>query len=157
MARTGKRAVADRAKRLADGTTKHLDVAEKVRLDGQVLARDDVAAKLRALGALRDDVDAADATTKTKLEAERSQGPALRAFMAAYVALVKLAFGNRPDILADFGLSPRKAPAPLTAEQKAAAVAKRAATRAARGTKGPRQKAAIKGNVTGVVVTPIER
>jgi hypothetical protein len=36
-----------------------------------------------------------------------------------------------------------------------AAVAKRAATRVARGTKGSRQKAAIHGDVTGVTVTPV--
>ncbi|HEY6463270.1 MAG TPA: hypothetical protein VIY73_24050 [Polyangiaceae bacterium] len=46
---------------------------------------------------------------------------------------------------------------PLTTEQKAAAAAKRASTRAARGTKGPKQKAKIKGTVTGVLVTPLKQ
>ena len=41
----------------------------------------------------------------------------------------------------------------MTADQKAVAVAKRAATRTARHTAGPKQKAAIKGNVTVAVVT----
>jgi hypothetical protein len=34
-------------------------------------------------------------------------------------------------------------------------IAKRAATRAARHTMGPKQKKAVKGDVTGVVVTPV--
>ena len=45
--------------------------------------------------------------------------------MAAFVAFVKATFGNSPDVLADFGLKPKKATTPLTVEQKAAAAAKR--------------------------------
>jgi hypothetical protein len=45
--------------------------------------------------------------------------------------------------LADFGPTPRTAAAPKTAEQKAAAAAKRSATRTARGTKGPKARKAV--------------
>ena len=61
-------------------------------------------------------------------------------------------FGSSSQTLADFGLEPRKARAPMTVEQKAAAAAKRKATRAARGTAGPKAKLAIKGTVP----TPVE-
>ncbi len=64
-------------------------------------------------------------------------------------------FGTDAETLGDFGLEPRKAPAPKTAEQKAAATAKRRSTRQARGTASKKQKLAIKGDVTGVVVTPV--
>ncbi|HEY8038591.1 MAG TPA: hypothetical protein VIF15_02305, partial [Polyangiaceae bacterium] len=64
-------------------------------------------------------------------------------------------FGTQADVLADFGMTPRKAATPLTVEQKAAAAAKRKATRAARGTKGPKAKLGIHGAVTGVVVIPV--
>jgi hypothetical protein len=57
-------------------------------------------------------------------------------------------------VLADFGIHP-KTRAPLTVEAKAAAAAKREATRTARGTKGSVQKKGIKGAVIGVTVTPI--
>jgi len=68
---------------------------------------------------------------------------------------VKVTFGNQPDALADFGLAPPKARAPMTAEQKAVAAAKRKATRVARGTLGKKQKKAVKGAVTAtLVVTP---
>ena len=62
-------------------------------------------------------------------------------------------FGAASQTLADFGLSPRKVRAPMTVAQKAAAAAKRKATRAARGTTGPKAKLAIKGTVPAPVET----
>ena len=103
---------------------------------------------------LRADVDAAKASTKAKLAAEAASMPSLRTFMSALMTYVKAAYVGSPDVLADFGIS-LKSRAPLTVEAKAAAVAKRAATRAARHTMGTQQKKAIKGAVTGVLVTPI--
>ena len=52
------------------------------------------------------------------------------------------ALGRTAPELADFGLSPPRA-ATQTPEQKAAAVAKRLATRRARGTMGPKARLAI--------------
>jgi hypothetical protein len=75
--------------------------------------------------------------------------------MDTVVAYVRTAFGNQADVLVDFGLTPKKARTPLTVEQKAAAAAKREATRAARGTKSTKAKKGIKGTVTGVEITPI--
>jgi hypothetical protein len=155
MSKNGKKRQADRSRALAAGSAKHLDAAEKVRIQGEVLAAPDVVARLGALPALRDGVETAGAAVEAKLEAERTQGPALRRFAAAYQAFVKIAFATRPDILADFGLEARKPRRKATAEEQAAAVAKRAATRAARKTMGPRQRQAIKGDVVGVTVTPI--
>jgi hypothetical protein len=64
-------------------------------------------------------------------------------------------FGNAPTMLALFGLQPPKAKTPMTSEQRAAATAKARATRAARGTASRKAKAAIKGNVAGVQITPV--
>jgi hypothetical protein len=55
-------------------------------------------------------------------------------------------FGAESTKLSDFGFSPRKK-AVLTPEQKVVATKKRAATREARGTVGPKAKLAIKGTV----------
>jgi hypothetical protein len=55
-------------------------------------------------------------------------------------------FGADSSKLPDFGFTPRKK-AVLTPDQKVAAAAKRAATRKARGTVGPKAKLAIKGTV----------
>ena len=56
------------------------------------------------------------------------------------------AFGQNSPTLADFGFTPPKK-ATLTPEQKTAKAAKAKATRVARGTKGKKQKAVIKGTV----------
>ena len=76
-------------------------------------------------------------------------GPTIQALKDLLLAQ----FGNASQTLADFGLSPRKERAPMTVEQKAAAAAKRKATRAARGTTGPKAKLAIKGTVPAPVET----
>jgi hypothetical protein len=59
------------------------------------------------------------------------------------------AYGETAPQLADFGFAPTKR-ATQTPEQKATAVAKRAATRAARGTKGPKAKKAVTGETVKV-------
>ncbi len=126
----------------------------QVALLGSSLSPAQVTSTLQSLVTLRSDVDASKATTKAKIANEATQMPALRAFMSAFESYVRAAFGSSPDVLADFGIT-RRAPTPLTVEAKAAAAAKRAATRAARHTLGTKQKKAIKDDVTGVLVTPI--
>jgi hypothetical protein len=68
---------------------------------------------------------------------------------------IAIMFSNAAATLQGFGMAPRKKPTPLTTAARAAANAKAAATREARGTKGAAQKAAITGNVTGVTITPV--
>jgi hypothetical protein len=77
-----------------------------------------------------------------------TNGPTIQALKDLLLAQ----FGTASQTLADFGLEPRKARAPMTVAQKAVAAAKREATRAARGTTGPKAKLAIKGTVP----TPVE-
>jgi hypothetical protein len=72
-----------------------------------------------------------------------------------YERFILAAFGNASQQLADFGMQPPKARKPMDAQQRAAAVAKLRATRKARGTTSKKQKLAVKGDVTGVVVTPV--
>src|SRR5262249_47398410 len=97
----------------------------------------------------------AQAAAKGKVTTERAQLPTLRAFLLAFVDLVKVQFGTQPDVLADFGLKPKKAPTPLTPEQKLAAKAKRDATRKARGIIGTRKRPAVTGDGTGVEITSV--
>ena len=111
--------------------------------------------RLQLLVTLRQAVDAAEAVAKAKLAAEGAQAPALLSLMAALVQFVKLSFSGSPDVLADFGLKPKKARTPMTAEQKAAANAKRKATREARGITTKAAKKAKTGNVVGVTITPV--
>jgi hypothetical protein len=100
-------------------------------------------------------VNAAQSNARDAMSAlralEASVGPLLRAYKRYLLAT----YGTSAQQLAVFGLQPTKARTPASTETRATATAKARATRAARGTKGKKQKLAIKGDVTGVVVTPI--
>jgi hypothetical protein len=154
-AKQGKSTVAALAEKLIAGTGKHLGNVTQVMLTGGSYTPAEVTSKLRQIVTLRSSVDAARSAAQTKLAAEKADMPALRVFLDAYVAHVMAAFGNLPDVLADFGLAPKKARSPVTSEVKAAAAAKRKATRAARHTMGSKQKQAVKGDVVGITVTPV--
>jgi len=151
----GKQKQATFAEQLAAGTQKHLANAGQLTFAGGTFTPAQVIDRLESFGTLRSDADAAKAVAKAKVAAERAQLPALREFLLAFVAVVKAQFGASPDILADFGIQPKKARKPLTAEQKAAANAKRQATRKARGVIGKVNRAKVKGDVTGVTITPV--
>ena len=155
MAKTqGKAVAADLASSLIAGIQKHLATGA-IQVEGGTFTAAQVIAELQQLVDLRAAASAARAAAMAKVAVETAQAPALRAFMSAIVQFVRTAFGSQADVLADFGLSPRKARTPLTVEQKAAAAAKREATRAARGTTGAKAKKGIKGAVTGITMTPI--
>jgi hypothetical protein len=143
------------ATQLVSGTQKHFATIASLMFAGGSFTPAQVVAQLQQLATLRTDADNAKAALQAKLAADTVQAPALLTFQRAYVQFVKATFGNSPDVLADFGLKAKKARTPLTVEQKAASVAKSAATRSARGTKGAKQKLAVSGAVTGVVVTPV--
>jgi hypothetical protein len=151
---TGKDTDVALATQLVAGTKKHFSTASSLTFGNSTLTPVQVDAFLQTLIDLRAAVDDAKAATKAKIIAEAAQAPSLRSQMAAYVAYVKATFGNSPDALADFGLKPRKVRAPLTIDQLADAAAKRAATRAARHTMGPKKKQSVKGTITTIVTPP---
>jgi hypothetical protein len=68
---------------------------------------------------------------------------------------IALMFAGQVQVLADYGLKTRKVAAPRTPEQKAASVAKGKATRAARHTMGPVQKAQITGATPQGTAAPV--
>jgi hypothetical protein len=144
------------ATQLIAGTNKHFANAGQLAFASASFTPAQVTTHLQALVQLRADVDAAKVVTQAKLAVLRADMPTERAFMDAFVSFVKATFSKSPDVLADFGLKPKKAATPPTVDAKAAAVAKRASTRAARNTKGAKQRKAVKGDVTGVVVTPVK-
>jgi hypothetical protein len=143
------------ALKLAAGTQKHLGAAAELFVDGGSIAPAQVIANLDALAALRADVNTAKAVYMAKLADEKKRAARLRTFYLAFLGFLRAAFDASPEVLADFGLAPKKATTPLTTEQLALKKARAAATRAARGTRGKRQKLRVKGQVTGVTVTPI--
>jgi len=150
----GKAADVALAQQLIAGTAKHFANTPQVVFASGSFTPAQITAKLQSLVTLRADVNAAKAATKAKVAAETADMPALHAFLNAFVSFVKATYGSAPDVLADFGIHP-KTRAPLTVEAKAAAAAKRKATREARKTMGSKQKKDIKGTVIGVTVTPV--
>ncbi len=146
------------AKQLIAGTGKHFtDGSQQIPVGGVQRTVSAVTQLLQSYVDLRAAVIASQATTQSKVEAEREQGPSLLAVIDEFVAFLRFTYGKQPEVLADFGLAPSRAPAPQTAEQKAVAVAKRAATRHARHTMGKNQKKDVKGAVSAaLVVTPVD-
>ncbi len=95
-------------------------------------------------------IDAANKVATTKaawLDAVKEYDaldPKVTAVVSGLKVYVLNAFGKASPLLADFGFAAPKVTV-MTPERKAQAVAKRAATRAARGTQGPVAKLAVTG------------
>jgi hypothetical protein len=153
--KTQKTKDADLAKQLIAGIGKHFPTASSLAFASASITPAEVTQRLQTLVSLRTDVNNAKATTKAKVALENAQSPALVALMGELVSFVRTTFSKSPDVLADFGLTPKKARTPPTVEKKAAAAAKRAATRKARMTMGKVQKKEVVGDVVGVTVTPV--
>jgi hypothetical protein len=107
-------------------------------------------ALVQLLQSLADALAAADAAKASWQDALKNVtgvrgkvGPVVQAYRTWLVAT----YGSAPSTLADYGVTPRKAPTPLTAEQKVARAAKAAATRKARNTMGSKKKKSVKGTV----------
>jgi hypothetical protein len=132
---------------LIAGSTKHLSSVTSVTLGGTTYTATSLMQALQSVLQVYADVDAARAALKAKLLVEKNQAGTNNAFVSACTVFVRSHFGNVPDVLADFGLAPKKARKPLTVEAKARKVEQGLATRTARHTMGKRQKAEIKGVV----------
>jgi hypothetical protein len=155
MPRINKGKETAQAQQMLAGFQKHLASVTSLTLGSVVYTPAQIIAALELLVNLRLAVQAAEAATKAKLATEEAQAPAVLSILAALVQYVKVAYSGSPDVLADFGLTPKKAATPMTAEEKASANAKRKATRAARGITTKAAKAAMIGNVIGVTITPV--
>jgi hypothetical protein len=126
------------------GIKKDLQSATTIMLIGEAYTP----TSLIALYQSRIDAANAVATTKAKYteavatyQAINTKGVAVNRAFEQYVVN---AYGRTSTVLADFDFTPSKR-ATLTPEQKAAAAAKRLATRKARGTTGPKAKLATTG------------
>jgi len=156
MSKVTKSAEIALVKQLIAGSQKHFpNASQPLPVGGTSLTVAQATQTLQGFADAGDAVGAAKAVLQAKLVAQRTQTPTQTAFVNAYESIVRGMFGNAADVLADFGLAPHKARVPMTAEQKAVAAAKRAATRAARHTMGKNQKKEVKGAVSAaLVVTP---
>jgi hypothetical protein len=83
---------------------------------------------------------AAHGAWRNAVNAEKQNFTDSERVLRALRTWLRTVHGEDTKLLADFGLTPKKAPRVLTAEEKQAAAAKRAATRKARGVLGSRQR-----------------
>ena len=98
--------------------------------------------------------DSAKASAKEAVAAMRAVRVKVGPVMQDLQRFLLVTFRTANGTLADFGIEPQ-APKTKTAEVKAAAAAKAKSTRDARGIVGKRKRASVKGDVTGVVMTPV--
>ena len=136
------------------GTTKHFPNGS-FTIGGTVYTAASLIQVLEGLASAMTARNAAQAGARDALAAEHAAQTQVGPILLAYKRLVLAAFANTTQTLADFGLAAPRARTPLTTEQRAVQVAKARATRVARGTTSRKQKLAIKGHVTGVLVTPV--
>jgi hypothetical protein len=137
----------DALQKLADGLTQHASTAPVVVLAGVTLKPSDVVAKLQARIAQAKAVPSAAASWHSTVQTDQTAAAQLKPLLSAVKQVLIAAYSAELDVLADFGLSlPKKAV--VSPATKTAAALKAKATRAARGTKGTQQKAAITTQVT---------
>jgi hypothetical protein len=134
------------------GVQKHFGGTPTIVLDGKPMAPGALVATFQAAIKGIDDAVTAEQAFHDTVAAQNAAIAAARAGLRALKKLVESQLGSASAIFGDFGfpIPTRKTPTEAT---KAAAVAKREATRAARGTRGKRQKAGIKGQVPAAPVT----
>jgi hypothetical protein len=147
----------DRLRKIRAGLQLHEQGATVITIGGVGHTVTDLLAKIQ------DDITATDATDKARAEwlqsvqSERDSHQQVDPLLRGIKQFVMLQYGDSQAAsatLADFGYTPRKVPvrSPTTS---VAAANKSRATRKARNTMGAKQKKAVKGDVTGVVVTPV--
>jgi hypothetical protein len=131
--------------KLIDGVQKHCAGAPLVLADKTFTTAEVVAFLQKRIDAAGP-VETARAAWMNLADAEKATVAETQKYVAALRALVKAMFGTNVATLTDFGIALRKQAAPK-AETTALKVARSKATRAARHTASPKQKAKIKGVV----------
>jgi hypothetical protein len=151
-----KKSAATRAVNLITGMKSKFPNGKQTLLVGnETITVDDAIGNLQAIVDNRGAVTTARAAAKAQVAAENAKMPPLLAFMSALVKVIRASFGTDASALALFDLDAPKARTPMTAEEKAVAVAKREATREARGTTSPKKRSKVHGSVNAtLVVTP---
>ena len=142
-----------RVQALIAGTQKHFPSGQFTLGDASYTT----ATLVQALQGLVDafaPVNAAHASVKDTVAVLRATEAKVAPLLRAYTSFLRATFSNATQ-LGDFGLQAPKARTPVATETRVVATAKLKATRIARGTTSKKKKLAVKGDVTGVIVTPV--
>jgi hypothetical protein len=130
--------------KLVDGLNKHQSVLASMVVNGVPLTAAQAVSKLDEIIAAADLAVTARAAWLAAVTADITERTSTATFVAGVRQAILVAFHGQVDVLADFGLTTRKAVV-RTPEQKQEAAAKAKATRAARHTMGKNKKALITG------------
>jgi hypothetical protein len=139
----------NRLRKVLAGMGKHFQNVPAMTIAQVVYKVTDLEALFQKDIAASDAADQAKAAWLASVQAEQTSHQQVDPLLAGVKQYVLLTWGHSKDAsgtLEDFGYAPRKVPT-VTPEVKAAATAKAQATRKARGTMGPKQKAKVKGTV----------
>jgi hypothetical protein len=136
--------------KLSDGYTKHAADVGNLVMGSQTFTSADVQAHVKLCADTDTAAEAARGAFHDAVAAAKKAHGDSRAIVAALKQLVLIRFKDQAEVLADFGLVPKKPRRVRTAEEKAAAASLGKSTRKARGTMGPRQRAKVKGAVAPV-------
>jgi hypothetical protein len=132
---------------LIDGFTHAAASITSLVIASAAVTTKDIVATLQSRIDSRKTVESARAAWQSAVQADRDLTDKTKPFVAAVRASLLASFAGNIDALTKFGLTPRQKPV-TTPEVKVAAAAKAKATRDARHTMGPKQKARVKGTVT---------
>jgi hypothetical protein len=129
---------------LIDGLLKHAATIAFLFIGGQKLLNPDIVKRLQDLVASANLVRSTRAAWQAAVKADKELRAGNLQFADDVKQTLRAMFSGDIEALADFGLTAKKRPAAKPVV-KVAAAAKAKATRTARGTKGKKQKAQIKG------------
>jgi hypothetical protein len=129
---------------LVAGLIEHAPAVPSLLIAGAWITNRDMVARVQAQLDTAQLAQSTRATWMAAVQAERVERARTKKFVSSLRQALLAAFGEQVDTLADFGLTPHKQHV-RTPEEKLAVAAKGSATRAARHTLGPKQRAAIKG------------
>jgi hypothetical protein len=135
-----------RDQKLIEGLDKHANVLPSVVIGGRTYTTAEAIGELQASLDDSKDVQSAKAIWQSAVRKDQERRARVEPFVSLLRQLLQTAFGDSVDVLADFGLAPRKV-AIISPEDKVKATEKAMATRKARHTMGKKQKLAITATV----------
>jgi hypothetical protein len=140
MGKVNRPSVHARDEQFVAGIGKRLQNVQSLAIAGKTYTPADLVKLFQQQIAAADGIDAARAKLRDATQAFRDLSQELTPIVIGFRHFVRNQFGDVAEVLSDFGIPAAKPRAVPTLEQKAAAAAKRKATREARHTMGPKKK-----------------
>jgi hypothetical protein len=144
----------DKNKLVAGGFRKHMAANGGMTVDSKKKSPEEIDDDLTRRARAEDDVIAARATLRGAILKRKQIEGETKVVYEAVRQTAFVMFASSPEILADFGLAPRKAPRALTVDEKKVAAEKRVLTRKARHIMGTRQRKAIRAEASPLPASP---